>query len=111
MPNKNYVKGRAFEYKIKKHYEKAGFVVFRMAGSHSPADLIAFPPIGHWFRGKELDYVPILIQCKATEAKTPEKEIAELKKLADKLSLKAVLVTKKKGKDIFIPLVYVKESD
>lgn len=37
----NYERGRRFEYKIKKMLEKAGFVVFRTAGSHGEVDLIA----------------------------------------------------------------------
>ena len=111
MPNKNYVKGRAFEYKVRDHYLAEGFVVFRMAGSHSPADLIAFPPLGDWFKGKKLDYTPILIQCKATEKKSYEKEIAELKRLSELLSVRAVLVTKKRGKIEITPLTYIKDSD
>jgi len=42
MPNLNYKNGRAFEYRVKKHYEQAGFTCVRMAGSHSPTDLIAW---------------------------------------------------------------------
>ena len=41
MPNKNYVKGRAKEYKVKKQFEKEGYIVLRTAGSHGFADLIA----------------------------------------------------------------------
>jgi len=41
MPNKNYVKGRAKEYRLKKKYEEKGYIVMRTAGSHGFADLIA----------------------------------------------------------------------
>lgn len=42
MPNKNYVKGRAKEYKICKELRAAGYdIVQRTAGSHSPIDVIA----------------------------------------------------------------------
>lgn len=40
MSNKNYIKGRNFEYKIKKILEKKSSVVFRTAGSHGDFDLI-----------------------------------------------------------------------
>ncbi len=39
--NKNYVRGRAKEYRLKKKYGKLGYVVLRTAGSHGFADLIA----------------------------------------------------------------------
>jgi predicted RNA binding protein YcfA (HicA-like mRNA interferase family) len=37
----NYVRGRAFEYRIKDFLEQKGYEVFRTAGSHSRFDLIA----------------------------------------------------------------------
>lgn len=40
MPNKNYVKGRNKEYRLKRKFEKEGFIVLRTAGSHGFADLI-----------------------------------------------------------------------
>jgi Holliday junction resolvase len=43
MPNRNYQRGRAFEYKVKKHYESLGWFVVRAAGSKGPADLLAVP--------------------------------------------------------------------
>jgi len=39
--NANYVAGRAKEYQVKHQLEKAGYTVFRMAGSHGVCDLIA----------------------------------------------------------------------
>lgn len=41
MPNKNYQRGRRFEYKIKNKLESLGFVVLRTSGSHGFADLVA----------------------------------------------------------------------
>jgi Holliday junction resolvase len=41
MTNKNYVRGRSKEYRLKNKLEKAGFIVTRAAGSHSSFDLIA----------------------------------------------------------------------
>ena len=46
MPNRNYVQGRAAEYRVKKEFEAAGYEVFRMAGSHGSADIIAVSPTG-----------------------------------------------------------------
>ena len=40
MVNKNYRKGVAHEYRVKKQYEKVGYLVVRSSGSHSPYDLI-----------------------------------------------------------------------
>jgi len=51
--NKFYIKGRNFEYKVKKFFEEKGFKVFRSAGSKTLIDLIAI--------NKEKIY---LIQCK-----------------------------------------------
>ena len=42
MPNKNYLKGRAKEYKVRDELLKEGFdIVQRTAGSHSTIDIIA----------------------------------------------------------------------
>jgi hypothetical protein len=59
MPNKQYLKGRRFEYKRKAAWEKRGYSVMRTAGSHGAFDLIAVPvrnPVA----------VVELIQCKVT---------------------------------------------
>lgn len=91
MPNKNYVKGANFERKVKKFYEGLGYLVFRTAGSHSPADLIAFPPLGNM-----KEWQPILIQCKATD-KVRLNEMEELKQVALKYCLVARLAKKTKN--------------
>lgn len=41
--NKNYEKGRRYEYKEKKIWEEDGYLVIRSAGSKSPIDLVAVP--------------------------------------------------------------------
>lgn len=41
MPNRNYLRGRAREYAIKKALESQGLICLRTAGSHGFADLIA----------------------------------------------------------------------
>jgi Holliday junction resolvase len=91
MPNKNYVKGANFERQVKKYYEERGYLVFRTAGSHSPADLIAFPPLGNI-----KEWQPILIQCKATD-KVRLNELEELKQVALKYYLVALLAKKEKN--------------
>jgi hypothetical protein len=61
MTNRNYNNGRAFEYRVRDHFKAQGYEVFRMAGSHSPADLICL---------KGVPYFPYtrtdvkLVQCK-----------------------------------------------
>ncbi|MEM5830202.1 MAG: hypothetical protein QXL82_01700 [Candidatus Aenigmatarchaeota archaeon] len=42
---KIYKVGRYYEYKVKKHLENLGYIVFRSAGSHGYFDLIAIHPI------------------------------------------------------------------
>lgn len=52
--NRNYVKGRTFEYKIATVFKRKGYYVVRAAGSHGPADLVAVK------KGLR----PVFIQCK-----------------------------------------------
>jgi Holliday junction resolvase len=53
MPNKNYIRGRAFEYEVRKELELRGIITYRTAGSHGQFDIIGFA----------LNRI-ILIQCK-----------------------------------------------
>lgn len=39
-----YARGTAFERRVKAALERAGWLVLRSAGSHSPADLVAWSP-------------------------------------------------------------------
>lgn len=57
MANSNYIAGRAFEYEVKKAYEKEGYKVLRTAGSHGEFDLVAYRP---WV-------CPSFIQCKIVD--------------------------------------------
>lgn len=41
MPNKNYINGRAKEYRIIHRLEKEGWYCIRSAGSHKAIDIIA----------------------------------------------------------------------
>jgi len=45
----NYIRGRNFEYRVKKLLEKKGYIVFRTAGSHGLFDLIAVRHIKGYF--------------------------------------------------------------
>lgn len=54
MGNRNYERGRRWEYKVKKEWEKRDYMVLRTAGSHGPFDLVAVK----W------GLYPSLIQCK-----------------------------------------------
>ena len=47
MPNKNYQKGRAKEYRLKRKLENQGYIVLRTAGSHGFADLVAISQNKH----------------------------------------------------------------
>ena len=60
-----YSKGANFERRVRKHLEKQGWVVFRSAGSHSPADLIAL-------RTGEV----MLIQCQLSKPFPRDKGLA-----------------------------------
>ncbi len=78
MVNKNYIAGRNFEYKVKKYYEKKGFTVLRMSGSHGFADLIAVKNIKIFLtNGYSIKRIEF-IQCK--NRKPTKKEIKELDK-------------------------------
>lgn len=44
MPNKNYLAGRAMEYKVMKDLRSKGLEALRTAGSHGVADIVAFHP-------------------------------------------------------------------
>ena len=72
MPNKNYERGRRFEYRCKRELEARGWYVWRTPGSKSPADLIAL---------KAPDWT-VLIQCKTTERGVTKKARQELCELA-----------------------------
>lgn len=63
----NYSRGAAFERKIKKQYEEAGWFVVRAAGSKGPVDLVAVL--------MQDDYIDVLlIQCKAQKPTKRERD-------------------------------------
>ncbi len=79
----NYARGRAFEYRVWHHLEGLGWTVFRTAGSHSPADLLAL-------KCGEV----ALVQCKAGNGYMPPLERQTILGLAGELGVMAILAYK-----------------
>ncbi len=74
MANRNYQKGRAFEYRIMKFLRNKGYYCLRAYASKGLYDIIAIPPkvdVEGWFN------YPLLIQAK-TNGYVPPKEREEL---------------------------------
>ena len=90
----NYSKGRAFEYRVKRYLEDKGFVVFRTAGSHSQADLIALKHGEVW-----------LVQCKSGNGYLLPAEKDKLLTLTGELGVTPVLATKNNRKQIYCQLI------
>jgi len=77
-----YQAGANFERRVKKHLQEQGYCVFRSAGSHSPADLIAL-------KAGEV----LLIQCKLHGAiSNAEKE--KLMLLKDELNCQVAIFSR-----------------
>jgi hypothetical protein len=94
MTNKNYVRGRAFEYEIMGKLRKAGWTCERAAASHGPIDI---------FAGKEtLQGTPQLrlIQAKNYKPKPGETRFifAELRGAQSVFGGMGILVYKEDGK-------------
>ncbi len=94
----SYTKGRAFEYKCKKHLEALGYLVSRSPASKGPFDLIAI-----W----ESSIGPgvALIQCKRAGkiSKKDRDELVALAKTVGAESWLAYPVAKRRGVEL-IPL-------
>ena len=78
-----YVRGRAFEYRVKALLESMGFVVFRLAGS-KPFDLIAFSPKGNVY----------LIECKL-RGKPSRYQREKQENIARRIGAEYILITSK----------------
>jgi Holliday junction resolvase len=64
LSNTNYLRGRRFEWKRKKAWEKRGYTVIRAAGSKGPWDLVAVR-----------EHAPVeLIQCKLVKTRAQAKK-------------------------------------
>lgn len=66
MPNKNYIRGRAFEYSVMHDLQSEGYTCYRTAGSHGAYDVIAFKPT-------EI----LLIQCKTKLTKRANEHLVK----------------------------------
>jgi Holliday junction resolvase len=87
--NKRYVRGRSFEYYVKKAYEEKGFLVVRSAGSRGRIDLVAISKEGKVY----------MIQCKIGSLKSVSKsEILSLLNLANEYNSIPVLALKVRKK-------------
>lgn len=85
MPNKNYIRGRQFEYRVKKDLEDKGYIVVRSAGSKSPFDLVAI--------SLKVQYPDVmLVQCKYG-AKISKKERDNLHDLSKKVPKNIFIIT------------------
>jgi len=62
LSNKNYVKGRTFEYRTQNFLRKKGYYVIRAYGSKGLYDLIAVP--SRTITKYQYPKLPLLIQCK-----------------------------------------------
>lgn len=69
--NKNYKKGRRFEYRVMEILRGKGYFCMRAYASKGPYDVIAIRP------ANQMNPVPLLIQCK-TNGKLPKKEREKL---------------------------------
>jgi Holliday junction resolvase len=90
MPNRNYNRGRALEYRVRDHYRKQGFEVFRMAGSHSQADLICM-------KGSP-GFITKIVQCKGKKSLMTKKEKADFFKYCHNLGAVGILAYYEKRK-------------
>ena len=83
-----YRRGADFERRVKARLEEQGWTVFRTAGSHSPADLIAFKPID---TGDRYEVDVRFIQCKSGVAKMSKRERQEFREFAERLCAEPVV--------------------
>jgi Holliday junction resolvase len=81
MPNKQYERGRRFEYRCRDALRDAGWHVWRTPASKSPADLIALRD-GH---------KPLLVQCKTEREQFKRSEVVALHELAQECGAHALL--------------------
>ena len=88
-----YHKGRRFEYRVKRHLERQGYVVFRCAASR-PVDLIALKP------GEP----PLLVECKYGKSKLTEADRRALLELARRAGARALLA-RNDGREIMLEVV------
>ena len=101
LVNRNYINGRAYEYRTMRKLEKEGYTCFRMAGSHTKIDIIAmqglaFSPatesVKEFLENLDGEFKPVafqirFIQCKKDGYLNP-KERRDKAALEKKLHIK-----------------------
>ena len=93
MSSKNYVKGRAFEYRTQNYLRKKGYYVLRAYASKGVYDLLAVPP----FHEEVKDKWTLGIQCK-TNGYLPPSERKRFDEVKDKWCIWSVLAFKEDRK-------------
>ena len=92
--NPHYRKGYRFELKVRDHFKKEGFEVFRSAGSHSRADLVCISR-------KDI----ILVQCRDTDRNPmTQQDRGDFREYCLKLFVRPVIAWNVKGKIKLIDL-------
>ena len=91
-----YSRGYSFELKAKKHLEELGYTVFRVAGSHGPADLIALSGYQEQSYTKKIIRV-WFIQCQRSKYFSKAKKL-ELEELASKVNAQHTLAWNADGR-------------
>lgn len=111
MVNKNYNRGRAFEYRVKKHLEGKGYFVVRSAGSKGAFDLVAITT-GADEDWEEYEVWVILIQCKygTMPSKKERMKLAEYQQTFNWASI-LIAYAKPREKIKFISPITLKEVD
>ena len=96
MTNKHYKVGYALERDVKIALEQDGYTVFRSAGSHSQADLIA---VQAWSYADECVPGPqvTLVQCKRHRNLMTVREINTFKEFCKKLNCNGAIAWRDKG--------------
>ena len=85
MPNKKYVSGRAFEYRVRDFFTRRHYYVIRSAGSHGIGDIICLK------KG-----IVLIVQCKLKGQISVEEKEA-LSNIADKVGAEPIIASKKDG--------------
>lgn len=80
MPNKNYIKGRAFEYRVMKHFRELGYYCIRSYASKGVFDFVAVPPN----TSTTLDFNDTLLVQAKTNGYVRPAEVKELKLAASR---------------------------
>ncbi len=95
LSSKNYVKGRAFEYRVRNYFLKKGYYVLRAYASKGIYDLLAVPPNHEEVK----DRWTLGIQCK-TNGYLPPKERERFSEVIDKWCIWPVLAFKDEKKQL-----------